>query len=167
MLLKLYVKKDTVGLLFATQTDRDLCWTLLGDHRDCAERFGERTIRFNPAKSTGNFSVPLETGEFKIITDKPAIAQPKTETPKEVAVTPTAPAPIAPIAVIPTEPSTVAAMALEQPTPAPQPPVAQLPPAMVEVPQVASVIHPLQPPKPPDLRSRAGRAWKAQQQQPA
>lgn len=167
MQLKMYVKPNVVGLLFASQKDRDMIWTLLGDHRDCAERFGERTIRFNPAKSTGNFSVPLETDEFKIITDKPVIAPSRPEPAKEVAVMPAAPALIAPIAIIPTEPSTVAAMVIEQPTPAPQPPVAQLPPAMVEVPQVASVIHPLQPPKPPDLRSRAGRAWKAQQQQPA
>lgn len=162
MKIQLYVKQNVIGLCFTNQVDRDTFWSRLGDFQTCSERFGERTVRFNPAKATGSFSIPLEVETLRVIVDKavPVVAKPSP--PVEIPVMPTAPAPIPPVAILPGLDQAVLAT-LEQPNPEPQPPVAQLPPAMIEMPQVASVIVP-QAPKPPDMRSRAGREWKKQQE---
>lgn len=160
MKIQLYFKKDIIGLCFENQSSRDTLWTQLGEHQNCAERFGERTIRFDPSKATINFSIPLETDTPRVVVIKQAEPQPKLpDLPKTtmpflggVMVVPTAPAPIEPIAIIPVEKPVFG-----------DPP--SLPTTSIAMPQIGSVDALGIPAviKPPDLRSRAGRAWKAAQ----
>lgn len=161
MKIKLYIKPNTIGLFFANQAGRDSCWTLLGDNQNCAERFGERTLRFYPAKATNHFSLSLEAETLQVVLEKPPVVVPAPVKAVEAPVMPMAPAPIAPVAMIPATPMPVAVV-IEQPVAISQPP-----PPMIDMPQIGSVITPPPAPKPPDLRSRAGREWKAKQQQTA
>lgn len=170
MKLQLYVKQNVIGLCFTSQIDRDTFWSRLGDFQTCSERFGERTVRFNPAKAAGSFSIPLEVETLRVIVDKavPVVAKPAP--PVEIPVMPTAPAPIPPVAILPGLDQAVLVVEPAATIPATptmtEPAMTFAPPASppIAIPQVSSVTEAPQPPKPPDMRSRAGREWKRQQQ---
>lgn len=64
MKAQLYIKPNVIGLCFDTPHSRDL-FLLTLKHKKvdaCAELFGERSLRFNPAKATHVFNVGVDVG---------------------------------------------------------------------------------------------------------